>query len=720
MIKKSVRLTAVLLAGLLVLGLVNMTALEVQAETYGENVLLNPDFTDEDLSMWGVEQGKATITAVDNESEIYNGVTTYGMISNRTTPYECFAQDITNLVENGKKYEFTFYAKLSEQYEGAPAEQRELNFAPYVTVDGSTTYLGSYSAELTGTVTQTLTPGEWTKFNGTFSIDFKGNIDQIVIRLLEQGTNYGQGNCVLGDFYVTGVSLREIMPDPVILEDVTPVKDAIAGAMGENFLVGGAATVKELEDMGVEAILRKHFNALSIGNELKPDALFGYSNNKCPGTTTDVLNGETITVPVLDFSRAEKILDKVKKWNKADPENQIKMRGHVLVWHAQTPEWFFHEDYDASKPYVTKEEMNKRLEWFIKSVLEHFTGEGSEYQGMFYGWDVVNEAVSDSGGKYRNDKEKSSESLSQSTHGSNSSWWHVYGSEEYIVNAFIYANKYAPADVELYYNDYSAFDSTKMIGILNLLNAVKSAEGARIDGMGMQGHYGVGYPNLEKFETAMKAYAEAVGSVQITEWDIKASTRYDGTDKTRKEEYVRIANQYKDLYNSILKLKGEGVNITGLTFWGVIDKHSWLQTSSNVGGAADGKQKQCPLLFDDNYNVKPAYWAFVDQSMIATNGKPAEEPTPEKESEVVEESQVTEESKVTEESQTTTESQVTQEKNDKDDDITIDKKSDISPLTIILIVVGVVVVAGVVIFFVMSNRAVKSSEENEDNGNEEE
>ena len=127
MFKKAGRLAAGLLAVLLMCGTVNFSALEVQAESYGENVILNPDFKDSDLSMWSAGQGNATITAVDDGSEIYNEVTTYGMISNRTSPYECIAQDITNLVENGKDYEFSFFAKLSEAYEGAPADQRELN-----------------------------------------------------------------------------------------------------------------------------------------------------------------------------------------------------------------------------------------------------------------------------------------------------------------------------------------------------------------------------------------------------------------------------------------------------------------------------------------------------------------------------------------------------------------------------------------------------------------
>lgn len=615
MLKKAKRLWAGVLAGLMIMGSLNGFSMEAQAKSYGDNVIVNPNFAEDDLSAWGAGQGNATITAVTGENEIYDGITTYGQISDRTSPYECFAQDITALVENGKEYEYSFFAKLSEDYEGAPADQRELHFAPYVTVNGQTSYLGSYSGELKGTCTQTLTPGEWTRYEGTFKIDYSGNIEQIVIRLLEQGNNYGQGDCVLGDYYVTAVSFREVQADPIVLEDVKPLMDAVTADTQEDFLVGCATTVNEISDEGVAEIIKKHFNALTIGNELKPDAMFGYSNNKCPGTTTDILNGEEIVVPVMDFSRAEKILDKVKKWNEEAPENPIMIRGHVLVWHAQTPEWFFHEDYDASKDYVSKEEMDKRQEWYIKTVLEHFTGEDSKYQGMFYGWDVVNEAVGDNGA-YRTDV----------TQGSTSSWWRVYGSEEYIINAFRYANKYAPADVELYYNDYNECNASKRVGILELINAVKSAEGTRLDGMGMQGHYGISSPDPTNFKIALEKYAEAAGSVQITEWDITASTNYDGTEETKADEYLRIASRYKMYYNIILELRSQGVNIKGFTFWGTVDKYSWLQSRSNVGGGTDGTRKQCPLLFDDNYNVKPAYWVFVDQELIATNGKPKEEP----------------------------------------------------------------------------------------------
>ena len=622
MFKKVRRGFAFLLAGIMMFTMVDFTAVAAQGETLGENVILNPDFAQEDVSAWTAGQGGATIRAVQGEEEIADGITTYGEISGRTSPYDCFAQDITALVENGKEYKFTFYAKLSDDYADAPAEQRELQFSPYVTINGQTNYLGSYSTELTGNVSKTLIPGKWTKYAGTFRIDYDGDIEQIVIRLLEQGTNYGQGECVMGDYYVTGVSLQEIEKEPFVLQDVPELRDAVTEATEEGFIVGCAATLGELNDDGVVALIRKHFNALTIGNELKPDAIFNYSNQQCPGTTTDVLNGQEIVVPVVNFSRAEKMLDQILSWNREDPENPIRVRGHVLVWHAQTPEWFFHEDYDASKPYVSKEEMDIRLEWYIKTVLEHFTAEDSKYVGLFYGWDVVNEAISDGTNVYRTDNEG----------GSNSSWWHVYQSEEFIVNAFRYANKYAPADLQLFYNDYNECGISKRGKILQLIETVKAAEGTRIDGMGMQGHYGMSSPDTMAFLDAMRAYGEAAGSVQITEWDLSASDKYDGTAATRQDEYLRQAKKYLALYCGILNLRADGINVSGMTFWGTIDKYSWLQSRSNVGGGTDGTRKQCPLLFDDDCNVKPAYWAFVDRDLIETNGEAPQatpEPTPE-------------------------------------------------------------------------------------------
>ncbi len=564
----------------------------------GDNLIKNPNFEDaENLDVWGADQGSAVITAESAAQAVIGGFKTYGKITGRESNYNCFAQDITAAVKKNKEYQYTFYVMLdAEDYKNTADEMRTVQMAPFITADGAT----NYSCNLTGDKQKVLEPGVWTKFTGTFTPSWTGELEKVVVRILEQGTEYGNGPGVKGTYYTTGVELRElIVPEKEIQTDVPDLKDAVTKEMGSDFIMGVSILNSELSDDLLMQLVTKHFNAVTIGNELKPDAMFGYSKT-CPGTETASINGQEIQVPKLDYSRAEKTLDAIYDWNQANPEDFIKIRGHVLVWHSQTPEWFFHEDYDESKPYVSKDTMNLRLEWYIKTIAEHFTGSGSKYKDMFYGWDVVNEAVSDSTGTYRSDSEKSS-------------WWAVYHSNEFILNAFTYANKYMPASVELYYNDYNEWFSSKRNGIVQLLKDVKAKDGARIDGMGMQGHYQTsGTPTVDEFETAVKAYYDVVGQVQITELDFAASSSYDGTSATQQAEYERQAKRYQDIYNSVRRLKKDGYIVRNITIWGVIDKNSWLQTSSSVGGGTDGSRKQCPLLFDDDYQVKPSYWAFVN------------------------------------------------------------------------------------------------------------
>lgn len=399
-------------------------------------------------------------------------------------------------------------------------------------------------------------------------------------------------------------------------EQIPALRDVVPKKMGCR--IGCAITGKEPWDPKLWDLVTTHFNAVTLGNELKPDSLFGYSVSTCPGTKEAELNGETITVPVLNYSNPEKILNKILKWNEANPDRKIEVRGHVLLWHSQTPEWFFHEDYDKTKPYVSKEEMDKRLEWYIREVLTHFTGENSPYKDLFYGWDVVNEAISDSTGTYRTDTERPDEDLLEDRHGGNSSWWHVYQSEEFIINAFKYANKYAPDDLELYYNDYNECDAKKRAGIITLLEAVKAAEGpkgegTRITAMGMQGHYSMEGPSYTEVEASAKAYGKVVGNVQITEWDLRATDGYDGSPEAMEKEYEEQRKVYNLMYYGLQSAQNSGVNITGITFWGTIDTLSWLQFRSNVGGGSQKEQKQCPLLFDGKYEPKPAFWVFAQE-----------------------------------------------------------------------------------------------------------
>ena len=598
--------------------------------TYGDNIIKDGDFkSDEAPASWNASAGNSTITVGKEENEIGDsGLKTYGVINRNpdtATPGDCFSQDITKAVECGEEYQYSFWAKLSDDYKDAPEEQRNVDFAPFYVVGEDATYLGSYSTGvLSGEITKTLTAGVWTKFSGTFNVP--KTADKIVIRIIEQGTNYGQGECVRGAYYVTGVSMKKITkPKPEIEKDIPDWKTSVTESLGTGSIAGTAIMSSEITDDTLMALVEKHFNAVTLGNELKPDALFNYQIGQSVKYTTITFQGKELKVPVvndknenLDFSRADAMLEKILEWNNANPNNKIRVRGHVLVWHSQTPEWFFHEDYNVAKPYVDKETMNRRLEWFISSVFDHYFGEAAnkKYAGLFYGWDVVNEAVN--GNTYRDDKvisDASDTSTSDTRHGSNSMWWRVYKSNEFIINAFKYANQYAPEDVELYYNDYGETDNTKCEGIVKLINDVKHAAGTRLDAFGMQAHYNVDGFSAAQFKSVAKKYAQAAGKVQLTELDFKASSTYDGTAATKESEYTKMAYCHKNLYEAIKALKAEGTNVSGLTVWGVIEPNSWLHSQSNVGGGASGSA-QCPLLFDGNYKAKPAYWAYVDASKL--------------------------------------------------------------------------------------------------------
>lgn len=595
--------------------------------THGENIIDNGDFSNQDFSSWSASLGGAKITAepVENGADI--GVTTCGAITRSQDPsksYECFAQDITENVSEGEEYEFSFWAKLSDDYNKELKDsQKTVQFQPYYeNGDGKQEY--DTTGLISGTSAQILEAGKWTKFEGTYKIP--SGAKKVVIRILEQGNWQEPGSCIMGKYYVANVSMKKITkPKPEIEENIPDWKASVTESLGNGSIAGTAIMSSEISDDTLMALVKKHFNAVTFGNELKPDALFNYQIGQSVDSTTITFQGKELKVPVvndkqenLDFSRADAMLDKILEWNNANPNDKIRVRGHVLVWHSQTPEWFFHEDYDVAKPYADKETMNRRLEWFIFSVFDHYFGKAAngKYDGLFYGWDVVNEAVN--GNTYRDDKvisDASDTSTSDTRHGSNSMWWRVYKSNEFIINAFKYANKYAPNDVELYYNDFGETDNTKCEGIVKLINDVKSADGTRLDAFGMQAHYNVDGFSAAQFKSVAKKYAQAAGKVQLTELDFKASSTYDGTAATRESEYTKMAYCHKNLYEAIKALKKEGANVSGITVWGVIEPNSWLHSQSNLGGGASGSA-QCPLLFDGNYKAKPAYWAYVDATKL--------------------------------------------------------------------------------------------------------
>lgn len=361
--------------------------------------------------------------------------------------------------------------------------------------------------------------------------------------------------------------------------------------------MGVALPVSSLDNENTMKLVEKHFNSVTCENEMKPESILGSGE---PGVS-DLKELES----KLNFESADKVAQHFWDYNKNNPSKPpIKMRGHVFVWHSQTPTWWFREDFKSDGAYVSKEEMNKRIKWYIKEVGEHFD---KKFPGLIYAWDVVNEQASDAGG------------IRMGT-----DWAAIYGgSTEYILKAFEYADQYLAKDTILFYNDYNDCDPVKAKTIRGFLKEIRGVlkEGRKL-GVGMQGHYDMLTPTYETIETATREYAKIADVVHITELDIKSSVGFDGKDL--ETEFAKEGHRYKDIYEIVRKINEEHKSdpdslkgyVQNITIWGTHDPVSWLKTSNSVGGSADGKTPQYPLLFDDYYGAKPAYWAFVDASQL--------------------------------------------------------------------------------------------------------
>lgn len=333
------------------------------------------------------------------------------------------------------------------------------------------------------------------------------------------------------------------------------LKDAFAG----DFKVGAAVNSYQLSDRKLAGVITESFNSITMENEMKPENILDQKRSEESADGMPGINTET--------------LDRVLKLAK---DNGLSLRGHCLVWHNQTPDWFFCEDYEASNPQVGKTELRKRMESYIRQVLTYCQ---EKYPGVVYAWDVVNEACNDSGG-YRTE----------------SNWYQIYGDESYIVDAFTFARKYADKSVKLFYNDYNEYMPAKRTTISALLRTLSKAK--LVDGMGFQSHWDMNYPETELIDAAIKEYSSIPGlELQFTEIDMH------NTDDSE-EGLKRQAERYRQLFEIILTADREGTaNITAVTFWGLNDEVTWLTSFKG--------EDSYPLLFDENNQRKPCYDALL-------------------------------------------------------------------------------------------------------------
>ncbi len=366
------------------------------------------------------------------------------------------------------------------------------------------------------------------------------------------------------------------------------LKEAYAG----KFLIGCANDLKGLSDAELASV-KTQYDILTPENCMKPRPI-----HPSPNT--------------YNFATADTLVD----WCQ---QNGVKVWGHTLAWHSQTPPWFFQAEnpetveadnpanrpkrkWDPNAPRLTmaeywqrsikgpmasREVAMERLENHIKTVVGH-------YKGKIIGWDVFNEAIADSG-------DCTTENLR------NYSWYKVVG-PDIITMAFKWAHEADP-DAQLYYNDYNIEQGAvenkgKHASSMVLLKRL-IADGAPITGVGIQGHWHLD-TNLADVEKAIEDYASLGLRVSITELDVTATGSNSGAFGVRRgettipqENYQKQAEVYKKLFEIFMRHSDV---IDRVTFWGISDKRSW-------------RRGQDALLFDGDLQPKPAFKAVIDASM---------------------------------------------------------------------------------------------------------
>ncbi|SFI36424.1 endo-1,4-beta-xylanase [Pseudobutyrivibrio sp. OR37] len=346
---------------------------------------------------------------------------------------------------------------------------------------------------------------------------------------------------------------------------------------------GTCINLYQLRDANQLAFLKKHFNSITLENEMKPDALLGGSARLIP-TDQAKRQGYYIPdnyrepyVPQINFSTVDEVM-------KICYNNGLKMRAHTLVWHAQTPSWFFRSNYAGYGGFVNPQVMDARLEMYVKTVMNHVYT--NQYGSVVYAWDVANEVL----------------------HANNSGWEAVYGNNRknasYVKKAFNYAYdtlEYFKLtnSVKLFYNDYNTYmEVNDVITLVNYIN-----QGRKVcAGVGMQSHLGTGFPSVDYYTNALNSFLRAGFEVQITEMDITNKGDYD------------MANYAYNLYKNINKAKKNGGKITSITWWGLSDQTTWISNSA-------------PLLFSRPGSPKQAYNKVI-QAYTEVIGQPGSNPAP--------------------------------------------------------------------------------------------
>lgn len=403
----------------------------------------------------------------------------------------------------------------------------------------------------------------------------------------------------IGYIEITSMTLEVKRTSNVL--DGSSLKSACGDVFGK---IGVALGGNEVNNQDVMEFVKGQYNSLTMGNEMKPDYILGWRPELSDTNPSGYVETDKFQYAYMDSQYPVIDMDAIDSYIKTAYENGMKMRYHVFVWHSQSPQWFFKEDYstDSSSEYVSPEVMNGRMEYLIRNVMTHIYNLQDE-NGIYIGrevidsWDIANEY-------FHNYNE-----------GHKSYWDEVYYPDYkysdrkhsgiltpyYIKEAFALAHSiledYGLTDsVGLFFNEFNTYQEAKkiitMINYFNTKDEINPEAEIICDGIGMQSHLDVTYPGADGMKnSAIEKFKDAGFEIQITEMDLTDYTK----NNTSHAEQVQM---WYDLMWMLVEEKESGAKITGVTWWGAGDMTSWR--SSGV-----------PLLFSEHWRAKEEYFKAI-------------------------------------------------------------------------------------------------------------
>jgi len=331
-------------------------------------------------------------------------------------------------------------------------------------------------------------------------------------------------------------------------------------ALENGFTFGTVMVRDHVYNSTYTTMLKNEFHVITAANEMKAYSLLDQAASQ---KSEDGM-------PVMKYRDADLMM-------KFAQENGFKVRGHVLVWDNYMCDWFFREGYTNDGAYVDQETMKARLKYYIDEVVTHFE---TEFPGVVYCWDVVNEAVGD-GDDFKSDDPRR---VRYNRYGTENLFYTHVGSD-YVEFSFACAKETVEklqaqnpeVSIDLYYNDYNTFLGGKREGVIALVESINSyvqnEDGTYkklCDGIGMQSYIG-GYGqqagcmndnDIKKIEQAIRMFHDLGVKVHVTEMSVR------NFDKNQVEKHAEFYGKLFDMYQSINK---DEVLLSNVSIWGITD-----------------------------------------------------------------------------------------------------------------------------------------------------